>query len=441
MEVLREKEAKSKNRMPGLVKAGALAMATTVKPHNPTSDRSPSSNDKGVEKLIEKHQTMAPSVEPPIRPRMNTNISPLLIVPSTFLSILFAIFVFKMWKSGHNENQESGENDNEESGENDNEESGDNENQESGDNDNEEQRDREDQTSPYKSKITDLEREIKNKTKFLRDNCDHFNSFDNDTYFPYFIENLKDFMVRLINTTYGLVEFCKDDDHNVCEAFKRTENIIKSMWGDFNDIRGNLSPVKLEKLLPMKNKTEDYLKKAEAKTRNYLDNLQNLEIFQILTYKSKIDDLKKKIEDKTKRLKTRRWITDDSDSDSDVHPESDDDAFLSKLIEDLNEPMEELIDTTDHLVELCKDDDRNVYEAFKTTENTIQSMWSDFNDKREKLSPKHLKELRHMKNKTNLYLMMARCKTRNYLKENGINAEEQFSMNEDVDVLFRMIDQ
>jgi len=68
-------------------------------------------------------------------------------------------------------------------------------------------------------------------------------------------------------------------------------------------------------------------------------------------------------------------------------------------------------------------------------------MWSDFNDKREKLSPKHLKELRHMKNKTNLYLMMARCKTRNYLKENGINAEEQFSMNEDVDVLFRMIDQ
>merc|ERR1712070_458009 len=168
---------------------------------------------------------------------------------------------------------------------------------------------------------------------------------------------------------------------------------------------------------------------------------------QTSPYKSKIRDLENEITNKSGRLMTRQWDDVHGDSDSDVHPESDeysgldDNGFLSKLIEDLNEPMEELIDTTDHLVELCKDDDRNVYEEFKTTKITIESMWSDFNDKREKLSPKHLKELRHMKNKTNLYLIMARCKTRNYLKENGINAEEQFSMNEDVDVLFRMIDQ
>merc|ERR1711967_162948 len=144
MDVLRKKEAKSKNRMPGLVKAGALAMATTVKPHNPTSDRSPSSNDKGVEKLIEKHQTMAPPVESPIRPRMNTNIRPLLIVPSTFLSILFAIFVFKMWKSGDNENQESG------------------------DNVNQEQRDRKDQITRYKYEILDLDEKIRENTSRLK---------------------------------------------------------------------------------------------------------------------------------------------------------------------------------------------------------------------------------------------------------------------------------
>merc|ERR1712070_901016 len=230
-----------------------------------------------------------------------------------------------------------------------------------------------DQTSPYKSKIRDLENEITNKSGRLmtrqwddvhsesdsdvHPESDEYSGLDDDAFLSKLIKDLNEPMEELIDTTDHLVELCKDDDRNVYEAFKTTENTIQSMWGDFNDEREKLSPKHLKELLHMKNKTEDYLKKGDAKTRKYLDNLQNLEIFQILTYKSKIDDLKKKIEDKTKRLKTRRWITDDSDSDSDVHPESDDDAFLSKLIEDLNEPMEELIDTTDHLVELCKDDD------------------------------------------------------------------------------------
>jgi len=91
MEVLREPQRpKSKHRMPGIVEAGALAIAATIKHHNPTSDLWPSYNDEYIdEKLIER---------PKMRPYVNTNIRPIWIL-SLLPIIIFATYVFKMWKS------------------------------------------------------------------------------------------------------------------------------------------------------------------------------------------------------------------------------------------------------------------------------------------------------------------------------------------------------
>jgi len=216
------------------------------------------------------------------------------------------------------------------------------------------------------------------------------------------------------------------------------------MWGDFNHIRGKISPVNLKELLPMKSETEDYLKKAEDKTRKYLkeeddmsaakqfsvEDLQNLEIVQILKYKSKIDDLEREIENKTKPLYT-------SDDDDVLYDES----FFAKLIRDLNELMHKLIDTTDELVKFCKNDDPNVYEAFKTTKIIIQSMWVSIANQLHRLSNEDLKKLLSMQLSTDYYLKKAVYETRKYLDQpQFISAEKQFSMDNSLDLLFLLIE-
>jgi len=109
MEVLREEEAKSKNRVPGIVEVGALAAATTVRAHNPTSDLRPSYNDEYIDKNLIEQKSQTPlviPVESPIKRKMNTN-TRLIWIVSLLPIILFATTtVFKMWKSEVKENNE-----------------------------------------------------------------------------------------------------------------------------------------------------------------------------------------------------------------------------------------------------------------------------------------------------------------------------------------------
>jgi len=109
MEVLREEEAKSKNRVPGIVEVGALAAATTVRAHNPTSDLRPSYNDEYIDKNLIEQKSQTPlviPVESPIKRKMNTN-TRLIWIVSLLPIILFATTtVFKMWKSEEKENNE-----------------------------------------------------------------------------------------------------------------------------------------------------------------------------------------------------------------------------------------------------------------------------------------------------------------------------------------------
>jgi len=108
MEVFREVHGpKSKNRMPGIVEAGALAIATTVKHHNPTFEFRPSYND---EKLIEqKPHTMVIPVEPPLKWKINTSTRLMTVSLVTVVAIiLLASTVFKKWKSEENVIEEPG---------------------------------------------------------------------------------------------------------------------------------------------------------------------------------------------------------------------------------------------------------------------------------------------------------------------------------------------
>jgi len=99
MGVLREVEAKSENRVLGIVEAGALAVANTVKHHNLTTDHRLSHNENLIEQ--KPHTMVLPiesSIEPKMRPLVNTNIRPIWFV--SFLPIiLFATYVFKLWKT------------------------------------------------------------------------------------------------------------------------------------------------------------------------------------------------------------------------------------------------------------------------------------------------------------------------------------------------------
>jgi len=90
MEVLREEGAKSKNRVPGIVEAGALAIATTVTPHNPTFDLRPSCNEEYIDEKLIGHKPQIP-VEPPIERKMNTSTRFMIV---SLLPILIPIYIF-----------------------------------------------------------------------------------------------------------------------------------------------------------------------------------------------------------------------------------------------------------------------------------------------------------------------------------------------------------
>jgi len=104
MEVLREEQgAKSENRMPSIVEAGALAVATTVTPHNPTFDLKSSYNEEYIDEKLIGHKPQIP-VEPPIERKMNTSTRFMIV---SLLPLLIPIFVcattvFKMGKSKEN---------------------------------------------------------------------------------------------------------------------------------------------------------------------------------------------------------------------------------------------------------------------------------------------------------------------------------------------------
>jgi len=93
MEVLRKVETKFKNRKPGLVKAGALAAATTVKDHSLTSNY-----DIKLSNYDEEPRRYFPLPVPPKRPSrpVNTNIQHNLNI-SLVLMILFATSGLLLW--------------------------------------------------------------------------------------------------------------------------------------------------------------------------------------------------------------------------------------------------------------------------------------------------------------------------------------------------------
>jgi len=94
------KSKESKNRMPSIVEAGALAAATTVKPHGRTSNNGITPIASFLKEDFNGEKPYCSLHVPEITPRVNTNIQHKLIIPSVLIpSVLIPILAFIWFNS------------------------------------------------------------------------------------------------------------------------------------------------------------------------------------------------------------------------------------------------------------------------------------------------------------------------------------------------------